>query len=672
MTNFVYDDTALYADKTNLRAVRNATTEWSAEDTALIKAALQDTRTALKAGLVLPYNYGVVGDGVADDTAALQDAIDDTQGRTLYLPKGKYKTSSTLLITDRCHRIVGDYGNRFADGGTEISFSGLGPAIQFGTDNLLDWNANDDSGPQDQLLENLWISHSAPDTVLTGAGTVGPHFKAQAYGIWDWRGGQVVLKNVGIEKFEANYAGIRSDITELNFVVSLYSKYGIYVGPRSDQFTINRQYSFFCDRAITVDGASCTRVVDGQFVACGTSTVAPIEVRRGSASVVIERPWFEHVTGQGYQGTDQLAFVSVGEVDGYGSGGSIQSAGGSPNTATVEGCAVSNPLIYTVVAATAAHTKYIAAVGKCHMFTLHHPMAKAGNNLSNLDAMVGIQATQTPSASDTQIEITGVESSTTLAKMYANNGAGTPAVAIRAGGSSGVKTYSASTHRFFKIGAPTGSEEFRIGQNDVAGTLLIEAPTYATGQTTRLWTTRAIQPGNKAAAPSSGTWERGDRVLIQDPSEGDYGEWLCTVAGSPGTWRKTGLVTSANGFALSDHLTVGKSMRMTELVAAQITSNQNDYNPGGSSAFADATVVLLTSDAARDITGFGNPANSKMVEIYNNGAQNITLKHQSASSSAANRIIGTAGADVVLTPNRGCRIFYSPSTTRWLVMTDNL
>lgn len=58
-------------------------------------------------------NFGAVGDGVADDTAAIQAAIDfataitpggDGQtGNIVFLPKGTYKISSAILIKNRVH-----------------------------------------------------------------------------------------------------------------------------------------------------------------------------------------------------------------------------------------------------------------------------------------------------------------------------------------------------------------------------------------------------------------------------------------------------------------------------------------------------------------------------------------------------------------------------------------
>lgn len=118
----------------------------------------------------------------------------------------------------------------------------------------------------------------------------------------------------------------------------------------------------------------------------------------------------------------------------------------------------------------------------------------------------------------------------------------------------------------------------------------------------------------------------------------------------------------------------GSADRATRIVGdcdsapTQITANQNDYQPPGMT-----DTLMLTSSGAVDITGFATGTLGRRLWVYNIGANNITLKHQSGSSAAGNRIIGRGGADVVLTPNTGALLWYTKATTsRWVVLTDTL
>ena len=42
--------------------------------------------------------------------------------------------------------------------------------------------------------------------------------------------------------------------------------------------------------------------------------------------------------------------------------------------------------------------------------------------------------------------------------------------------------------------------------------------------------------------PTTGTWRRGDLVQNYEPSPGGYIGWVCTAAGTPGTWKGYGLI----------------------------------------------------------------------------------------------------------------------------------
>lgn len=50
--------------------------------------------------------------------------------------------------------------------------------------------------------------------------------------------------------------------------------------------------------------------------------------------------------------------------------------------------------------------------------------------------------------------------------------------------------------------------------------------------------TRILLPGNGyTAAPTTGTWKIGDTVFNDTPTAGGTLCWVCTTAGTPGTWK---------------------------------------------------------------------------------------------------------------------------------------
>lgn len=78
---------------------------------------------------------------------------------------------------------------------------------------------------------------------------------------------------------------------------------------------------------------------------------------------------------------------------------------------------------------------------------------------------------------------------------------------------------------------------------------------------------------------------------------------------------------------------------------AQLTANQNNYDPG------DFDVLTLTSDASRNITGISGGVEGRALYLNNNGTQNIVLVHQSALSSAENRLALPGAVNHTMTGN---------------------
>lgn len=96
-----------------------------------------------------------------------------------------------------------------------------------------------------------------------------------------------------------------------------------------------------------------------------------------------------------------------------------------------------------------------------------------------------------------------------------------------------------------------------------------------------------------------------------------------------------------------------------------ITGANNNYAPTG---FATATVLRITSNAGTDtITGIAGGAAGRVITLINVGvAADFILVHESASSTAANRILLPNGSNVTLRIQSGsATLWYDGSSSRW-------
>lgn len=97
---------------------------------------------------------------------------------------------------------------------------------------------------------------------------------------------------------------------------------------------------------------------------------------------------------------------------------------------------------------------------------------------------------------------------------------------------------------------------------------------------------------------------------------------------------------------------------LNDVTAALGSSSQNDYDPT-----ATAAVLRLSSSASIDITGITRGTDGRILLIFNTGANQITLRSQSASSVAANRF--DFSADLALAASAGCVLIYDSTSLRW-------
>lgn len=104
-----------------------------------------------------------------------------------------------------------------------------------------------------------------------------------------------------------------------------------------------------------------------------------------------------------------------------------------------------------------------------------------------------------------------------------------------------------------------------------------------------------------------------------------------------------------------------------DISPAQITSNQNDYNPTGLST---AAVLRLSTDASRNITSIAGGADGRILIIHNVGSNAIVLKDDDgATGTAANRF--ALSGDVTLSADQCAIVQYDSTSSRWRLLSTS-
>jgi hypothetical protein len=131
-------------------------------------------------------------------------------------------------------------------------------------------------------------------------------------------------------------------------------------------------------------------------------------------------------------------------------------------------------------------------------------------------------------------------------------------------------------------------------------------------------------------------------VLGVKPSGAGAGQWARVQVGAiPATLKLTG-----------------------DISPAQITANQNNYNPTDLSTSA---ILRLSTDASRTLTGLAGGSDGRVVVIHNVGSFDLVLAHESGSSTAANRFVLPGAASLTLAANTAAVLQYDATSSRWRV-----
>lgn len=118
-------------------------------------------------------------------------------------------------------------------------------------------------------------------------------------------------------------------------------------------------------------------------------------------------------------------------------------------------------------------------------------------------------------------------------------------------------------------------------------------------------------------------------------------------------------ITSLTTVTLNGTTTVAGALAFSgDISPAQITANQNDYNP---TSLSTASTLRLSADARRTISGLQGGADGRCLTIHNVGTFPIVFKFEDAGSSAANRF----SFGHTLSGGHSMSIQYDSTSSRW-------
>lgn len=189
--------------------------------------------------------------------------------------------------------------------------------------------------------------------------------------------------------------------------------------------------------------------------------------------------------------------------------------------------------------------------------------------------------------------------------------------------------------------------------------------TSTVGTATTSIAARAVTAGKLFAATAT------SRFLLRKTASG--GDWEEGTASDAKTILAiaqadvSGLTTASTPTFAGVTATGGRVRFNSALSPAQITADQNDYSP--TSFDGTINVLKITLDTAHNITGLLAGTEGDLLVLLNltTSSGTATLKNESASSSANNRFHGRNSADLALNAGGAVMLFYTGN--RWRILT---
>jgi hypothetical protein len=246
-------------------------------------------------------------------------------------------------------------------------------------------------------------------------------------------------------------------------------------------------------------------------------------------------------------------------------------------------------------------------------------------------------------------------------------------------------TATASTLGGIKIGS--GLTIDGSGVVTAAGTYTLPAATGSVLGGVIVGTGLAVTSGTVSVSygTSSSTACVGNDARLSDArTPTAHTQAFSTITATPTTLAGYGITDAAS----SSHLHSGSDITTGTVAAARLGSHASTHQTGGADAVSSVVVTpsSLTADtndwsigtgdvfrvagtAARNITGIAAGTSGLAVLLINVGSFALTLKHQSVSSSSANRLTIPWAGDCVLAASGGAVVLvYDSTSSTWRVI----
>lgn len=143
-----------------------------------------------------------------------------------------------------------------------------------------------------------------------------------------------------------------------------------------------------------------------------------------------------------------------------------------------------------------------------------------------------------------------------------------------------------------------------------------------------------------------------------------------TFGGQKGASNTAFVIQDANGINLNNTTTISANLTVTSAgnVAFQKGTDYSTTGTTNNVNFGTGALFRLTGASAQTITGITGGTDGRMVTLVNAATQAATIANNSASSTAANRIITGTGADMTLIAGASISLVYDSGASLWRIV----